>query len=94
MRCTSQEHCRGLLVAMLRRTLDLGRLVHVGGALSDVQLARQQLARWRKREGAAEFYLEGRAGYNDNDRRGASALTPPVGAPSLPHPLPVGGRAP
>ena len=77
-----QEHCRSLLVAMLRRTMGLAavranaqlvlrRLGHVGGALPGVQGARQQLARWRAREGAPEFYVRGRGGYNANGGRAA-----------------------
>ena len=81
MRCTSQEQGRGLLVAMMRRTMGLAgvranaqlllrRLGHVGGALPGLQNARLQLQRWRNREGAGEFYFGGgRGGFNNNGGR-------------------------
>ena len=81
MRCTSREQGRGLLVAMMRRTMGLAgvranaqlllrRLGHVGGALPGLQNARLQLQRWRNREGAGEFYIGGgRGGFNNNGGR-------------------------
>ena len=73
MRCLSPAHCRGVLVAMLRRTLGMAavranaqllqrRFAHIGGVDCGVVRGARGLCKWRRRDRAGENYgLGGRA---------------------------------